>query len=223
MNNILLVCAASLWLTALCGCAVDGKKTQKSRSETSNTVSASADTHEGKATSNASVSEETSLMVGLDPIDDSGVRGTLGLKQLREGVQLKLEVGELPDPKAEYFARVHEGTCVEASEIGSDLQYGGVGGPVVALLSPDRLLTKVFAFAHPGHQHDDTEKGAPNFVDVTIQVMISAEGRGVATALLQGVTVDQLTSGSPKSVALIRSSDSGASSSLACSNLSRAN
>jgi hypothetical protein len=223
VNKILLVCAASLSLAVLCGCAGDGTTTQKSGLEASNTASATPENHEGKATSNASDSENTSLTVDLDPVDDSGVRGTVGLTQLPEGVQVELKVGGLPNPKAEYFARVHEGTCVEAGGIGNDHQHGGVGSPMVALVSPDqRILSKVFAFAHPGHKHDDTEKGAPNFVDVTILVTSSTEGRGVATALLQGVTVDQLTSGSPKSIALVRSSDSGAPSPLACSSLSRA-
>jgi hypothetical protein len=218
MSRRTLMCVATLVLAAGFGCGSDD--TGNPESDASGTAKPSPGHHHqgGAATSGRPVTGQKRFAADLKPVSDSSVRGTVELSQRSEGVKFTLKAEGLPDPDATYFARVHEGSCAEASRTEDDLQRGGAGGPVVAVVRADRLLAETLAFLHPGHEH--TEDGVSGTIDVTMPLTTSDEGRGAATTLLQDLTVERLISGSPTSVDLTLSSDSGSPVLLACASLS---
>jgi hypothetical protein len=148
--------------------------------------------------------------VGLAPMDGSGASGTATFTDVARGVRVDLEVRGLPDDSnARYLAHIHPGTC--ADEQGSEEhagkrrdEHGGHG---------------------EGADHDESvdhhDEGAMEEIEYPMpSITPNSEGRGSTTTVLEGVTVEQLFSGSPRYVN-VHAEGSGNPPVMACSPLVR--
>jgi hypothetical protein len=175
--------------------------------------------------------------VDLGPVGDSSTRATAVFKKVGDlGVQVELAASGLPQPGADYFSQIHEGSCAgvqeEQEEEGGDHrhehdgdhdhQHGGVG-PAVALIRLNTLLAKVPEQANGGHDHSAAPAGKlPGNIDYPLVFSSSTDGTAFFTTLLEGVAPEEVVSGKPKYIDLhpLGSEDSGT---LACADLSDAN
>jgi hypothetical protein len=134
--------------------------------------------------------------VGLTPNNGSGTNGTATFTDVAQGVQVDLDVQGLPDPNASYLTHIHPGTCAD--------EQGGE--------------------QHDSNHEDahvDHEEGTKAEIEYPLPpITPDPEGRGTTTAMLEGVTVEQLFSGSPKYVN-VHAEGSGDPPAIACSSLSR--
>jgi hypothetical protein len=114
--------------------------------------------------------------VGLDSMNGSGASGIATFTDVDQGVQVDLEVRGLLDANASYLSHIHPGTC--ADEQGSE----------------EHDTTH----ADEGTDHDE---GTMAEIEYPLPPITSdPEGRGTTTTVLEGVTLEQLFSGTPKYV-----------------------
>ena len=170
----------------------------------------------------------------LEPVADSGsTRATAVFKKVGDlGVQVELAASGLPEPRAVYFSQIHEGSCARAQEpeeggdhrheprSNYDHEHGGAD-PAVALIRLETLLAKAWEQANGGHDHSAPADELPGNIDHPIELLSSTDGTAFATALLEGVTPEEVISGEPKYIDL-HPSGSGDSRTLACADLSDA-
>ena len=147
--------------------------------------------------------------VDLEPVGGSSTRGTAVFKKVGDlGVQVELAASGLPEPRAVYFSQIHEGSCAGAQEQEEggdhrhepsskhDHQHGGAG-PAVALFRLETVLAKAWEQANGGHDHSAPADELPGNIDRPIELLSSTDGTAFATALLEGVTPEEVISGSP--------------------------
>jgi hypothetical protein len=229
MNKIAWLCAVALFMALVGGCggASDNARANKESEETSgaaNTTSLASGTPVG----------EVVAEVELEPVDDSGTRGTATFREVVgvQGIQVELELSGLPKPGAAYYAQIHEGDCPNGQEgqsgdgrelsedRGHEQERGGTSLPV-AMVRLDRLLAKIpEEHAHSGHEHTPADQLSGK-IDSPISLVSSADGTGSVTTLLEGVTPKEISSGEPKYLDLHAMSSDKAQV-LACTDWSEA-
>jgi len=124
---------------------------------------------------------------------DSGVRGSATFEEIPEGVQVVLEVSNLPKAGKPYYAQVHEGAC---SELREGHEHGGTG-IAVALVRLDRILAKVPWYTHGGRE-GPTANELPGNLDQPIEAISSADCTASVSTLLDGVEVEEIFAGKPE-------------------------
>ena len=130
--------------------------------------------------------------VMLHPANDSGVSGSLTLKRITGGVEVKVDVRGLSEPEAVYLAHIHQGTCADEGEGGTD-----------------------------DHTHEH-HSGSNGEIEYALSMVASdSEGNGSSTTLLWETTVGELLSGGPNYVN-VHASGQGDPPAVACGNLSKA-
>ena len=83
--------------------------------------------------------QDDSAKVELDPAEDSGVSGTATFLKTTGGVEVKLDVRDLPKPDTIYLAHIHIGSCgAEANQHGEEqgAAHEHEGGEIEYPLSP---------------------------------------------------------------------------------------
>lgn len=186
-------------------------------------------------TTKSSTSSEDGVSVGeaiaeaeLRPMGDSGTRGTVAFKEVGDlGVQVDLNVSGLPtkNPKATYYAQVHEGSCSDerTGEEHEEEEHSASSSSCssLALLRFDHLLAKGPGLeAHGGHEHGIPEV-PPGSIEKPISFGASADGNASVSSLLEGVEAKQLTSGGPEYIHLHAVDSEDAPEELACADLKR--
>lgn len=157
------------------------------------------------------------VRVELRPASGSDTRGTAVFEDAGDGVQVELEVSGLPEPGAQYFSQVHAGSCEQREKDGGS--GNGLRGSALALIRPDWLVAETPGlFAHGNNE--DHDGGLPGNLDARIEVSSSADGTGWATILLEGVTLEEVSTGHPKYLDL-HPSLPGDPPLLACGDLGR--
>ena len=162
----------------------------------------------------------------LRPVGDSGTRGTVVFKEVRSlGVQVELDVSGLPakNPKAAYYAQVHEDSCSDerTGEEHEEEHDASSFGLSLALVRFDHLLAKEPGLeAHGGHEHGIPEV-PPGSIDQPISFSASADGTASVSSLLEGVEAKRLTSGGPEYIYLHAADAEDTPEELACADLKR--
>jgi hypothetical protein len=189
-------------IVLLAGCSGgSGSAADTTTPEETTTASTTASTAE--TTENESGNFAT---VQLTPMNDSGATGTATFTDVAQGVRVDLGVQDLPDPNASYLTHVHPGTCPD--EQGGEEEHE----------------------ANREGEHADHEEGAAEHHDeegtmAEIEYPLppitpDPEGRGITTTVLEGVTVEQLFSGSPKYIN-VHAQGTGNPPAIACGPLTR--
>jgi Cu/Zn superoxide dismutase len=180
----------------LAGCGGGGGLTTATTTSEETTTASTAETTVSSATAGGGVAE-----VELAPMNDSSASGTATFTDVTEGVQVDLAVQGLPDPNASYLTHIHPGDCTD--EQGEEHE------------------------ANHEDEHADNDQGAEHHGEEGTMAEIEyplppitpdPEGRGTTTTVLEGVTVEQLFSGSPKYIN-VHAEGSGNPPAIACSPL----
>lgn len=166
---------------------------------------------------------ETITRVELNSTNGSGVSGTTAFVDIPDGVEVKLDVQDLPEPGATYLAHIHPGSC-------ADERTGGAGGNV----HNQRDGADESADGHHANTRDredqdnqgDVVNHAHGHVDEIehplTPLVASAEGSESSTTTMKGATVDDLFSGSPGYYINVHAESSGTEElpgSVVCGNL----
>ena len=153
--------------------------------------------------------QSANVELKMHPEGKSGVSGVASFKETSEGVLVKLEVRNLPEPNTFYLAHIHPGTCAE----GETHEHGGAHGE------------GEYGHEHGGSSHEHGggthEHGAAEIEYPLSQVKSDSEGRGSSTTTLGETSVDKLFSGEPKHVN-VHEAGSGNPPILSCADLKRA-
>jgi uncharacterized protein (DUF305 family) len=132
--------------------------------------------------------------VGIDlkPAGDSSVSGSATFAAVKRGVEVKLQLRNLPGPNTSYLAQVHPGSCGSEDDTH---QHGEPG---------------------EGHEHEGATADEIEYPLTPVES--DAEGEGSSTTVFEGVTLDRLLAGAPKhlNVHAVGSDDPPQ---LACANL----
>ena len=192
-------------IVLLAGCSAGGggggssAGTTSPEETTSSTTASTAETTENESGSFAQVQ--------LAPMNDSGVTGTATFTDVDQGVRVDLGVQGLPDSNASYLTHIHPGTCAD--------EQGG---------QEDHEANH--EDEHADHEegaaeHHDKEGTMPEIEYPLPSITPDPEGRGSTSTVLEGVTVEQLFSGSPKYIN-VHAEGTGNPPAIACSPLTRA-
>jgi hypothetical protein len=227
---VVLVAVAVLYSCGQASSSVE-KQEKKRGMEQANKTEAPQPAHE--PTTQPSTSAEGGVSVGkaiaeakLRPVGDAGTRGTAVFKEVGDlGVQVDLNVSSLPtkNPKATYYAQVHEGSCSDerTGEEHEAKHSASSFGLSLALLRFDHLFAKgPGLLAHGGHEHGIPEV-PPGSIDQPISFSASADGTASVSSLLEGVQAKRLTSGGPEYIHLHAVDAEDAPEELACGDLKR--
>jgi Cu/Zn superoxide dismutase len=142
----------------------------------------------------------SSANLDLRPEHDSGVSGTVYIKNISGGVIVTLDLSELPKPDTLYLAHIHPGTCaeeVQEEEEGQAQEHG---------------------------EHHDEGDGHEHGEEIEYplsQVKSDSEGSGSSTTTLRDTSVEKLFSGEPKHVN-VHAAGSGNPPILTCADLEEA-
>ena len=191
---------ATLFLLAGCGGGGGGSSTSTTTSEETTKASTTAST-----TASAENESGNFAAVELAPINGSGVTGTASFTDVAQGVRVDLSVQGLPDPNAKYLTHIHPGTC-------ADEEQGGEA-------DHEANHEDEHAGQDQGGEHYDEEGTMAEIEYPLPPITPDPEGRGTTTSVLDGVTVEQLFSGSPKYIN-VHAAGSGNPPAMACSPLS---
>jgi len=200
----------------------------------------------GEPTTSGTEVGEAFAEAELRPVGGSGVSGDAVFKEVGSlGVQVELEVSGLPasedpeEPEQPYFAQVHGGSCSEAPKgrgheheedrhthddhPGHARQEGG-SDPALALVHLEWFLPggRAEEYADHAEYEDPPTDELPGNTDLPLVLVVSADGTGMVTSLLEGVEPEQLTSGGPKYIDLRAPSHEAPEQwpALACADLS---
>ncbi len=122
---------------------------------------------------------DTPAGIPLAPANGSGVSGNATFTDTPSGVEVRLEVRELPDPGATYLTHIHPGPCADDASGGDDHHARGHRGE-----DDDH--------AHGHHDEGDEPTGA---IEHPLTPIISnSEGDGSSTTVIEGITVAELFS-----------------------------
>ena len=146
--------------------------------------------------------QSANVELKMHPEGKSGVSGVASFKETSEGVLVKLEVRNLPEPNTFYLAHIHPGTCAE----GETHEHGGAHGE------------GGHAHEHGGSTH---EHGGAKIEYPLSRVKSDSQGHGSTTTTLGETSVDKLFSGEPKYVN-VHEAGSGNPPILSCADLKRA-
>lgn len=199
----------------LAGCGQDGSPRPATTNATGNASETTAQAPE--ATTRLRTAE-----IELRPVANSSVSAKARFQEIPEGLQFTLEVSELPEPNKSYYSQVHGGSC---SNVRGSGRPGGAGtGPSLALVRLDRLLAPEKGPEYADHPKfpPPPDDEFPGNIDAPVGIVASYDGTAFVTALLEGVAIEQLTSGAPKylDVSLPNSKNPEEWPILACADLS---
>ena len=187
----------------LAGCGSGGGSPAGTTTSGETTASTAETTAGSTTTTGREVAE-----VGLSPINGSGASGTATFADVAQGVRVDLDVRGLPDPNARYLTHIHPGTCAD--------ERGGE--------EHDSNHEDEHADQDEGAKHDEGaehDEGTMAEIEYPLPpITRDPAGRGTTSALLEGVTVEQLFSGNPKYVN-VHAEGSGNPPPVACSPLVR--
>jgi uncharacterized protein (DUF305 family) len=133
------------------------------------------------------------MKLDLAPTNGSGASGTATFADTARGVEVRLQLEGLPEPGTTYLAHIHPGTCV------------GEGGN------------------HP-HEHGDhgESAGGQDEIEYPLDPVEAGSGSGGSSeTVLEGLTVEQLSSGEPMYVNVHAEATGSEETppSIACANL----
>jgi hypothetical protein len=155
----------------------------------------------GSSSANTTISEETpanTAEVGLAPMNGSSTGGLATFTDVAQGVRVDLNVHSLPGPRAIYLTHIHPGTCEDEQTDEEDESKEHDSND-----------------EHAQAEHEDTME---EIEYPLLPITPDPEGRGHTTDVLEGVTVEQLFSGSPKYIN-VHAEGSGNPPSIACSQM----
>ena len=130
--------------------------------------------------------------------------GTASFEDTSEGVVVKLDLRNLPEPDMFYLAHIHPGTCAEVEEEGEAYEHG-----------EEHHEQGHDEHGESGHEHG-SEIGYP-----LSQVKSDSEGHGSSTTTLRDTSVEELFSGDLKYLN-VHEAGSGKPPILACADLKQA-
>jgi hypothetical protein len=133
--------------------------------------------------SETTAGEAETVEVALEPVDGSGVGGTVGIAPAGDGVEITLSLQNLPDPKAGYIGAIYEGNCAAV--------HGQAG----------RAAT--YAFVHEDHGNSLDEEG---LVPTLSSVTPDGSGGGTSVTPLP-VSAEELLSAGPRYVDVHRDAE----------------
>jgi Cu/Zn superoxide dismutase len=190
---------AVIFLLAGCGGGGGGEGSSARTTTSEETTKASTTASTAETTENESGEFAT---VQLAPMNDSGTNGTVTFTDVAEGVRVDLGVQGLPDPNASYLTHIHPGTCTD--EQGGEEEHEANHEDEHA----------------QGTEHHEEEETMAEIEYPLPPITPDSQGRGTITTVLQGVTVEQLFSGSPKYIN-VHAEGTGNPPAIACSPLTR--
>jgi hypothetical protein len=154
--------------------------------------------------SSRSAHQSHSASLALHPEGNSGVSGTVAVKDISEGVTVKLELRGLPKPNTFYLAHIHPGTCSQEEKEGEAHEHGA---------------------EHEHGEHHEEEGGSHEHgeeIEYPLsQVKSDSEGRGSSTSTLHHTSVEKLFSGETRHVN-VHAAGTGNPPILTCADLERA-
>jgi Cu/Zn superoxide dismutase len=193
---------AMLFLLAGCGGGGGGgSSTSTTTSEETTEASTTASTPASTENESGNFAE-----VQLTPMNDSGATGTATFTDVAQGVRVELGVQGLPDPNASYLTHIHPGTC--ADEQGGEEEH-------------EANREADHADHEEGAAEHHNEEGTMAEIEYPLPpITPDPQGRGTTTTVLEGVTVEQLFSGSSKYIN-VHAEGSGNPPAIACGPLTR--
>jgi uncharacterized protein (DUF305 family) len=146
--------------------------------------------------------------IHLEPVGDSGVRGTATFDEVDAGgVRVELDIEGLPRSGATYLAHVHPGSCTKGAEAGGHER------------KEDHQQDQEEVAHEEGHGgHMNTGEPMGKIEAPLTPVESDSKGSGSSTTVLHDASVDGLFSGEPEHVN-VHAAGSGSPSPLACADL----
>jgi len=168
-------------ILSLAGCGSTGGGGASSEEEEETTPSSSAAASEGtSATTEETTTSNNNVTatVRLASMNGSGTTGTATFTDVAQGVvRVELSVLGLPDPNVTYLTHIHPGTCADEQSGEEGEQQG----------------------SDHDHEHSGHEAGTNEEIEYPLPpITADLQGRGSTSAVLDGVTVQELFSGEPK-------------------------
>jgi hypothetical protein len=202
MKILLFVLSLVAMLFLLAGCGGgDGSSTTTTTAEETTKASTTASTAETTENESGSFAQ-----VQLATMNASGATGTATFTDVAQGVRVDLGVQGLPDSNASYLTHIHPGTC--ADEQGGEEEHEANHEDEQADHEEDAA------------EHHD-EDGTMAEIEYPLPpITPDPEGRGSTSTVLEGVTVEQLFSSSPKYIN-VHAEGTGNPPAIACSPLTR--
>ena len=177
MKLVLVMLAVTLFLLLVVGCRGTGGGGSGSSQE--ETTSSSASSSEGTTAATQETTTATAsnaATVTLASMNGSDTTGAATFTDTADGVEIKLNVLDLPDPNATYLTHIHPGTCADEQGGGKEEQQGTAQ-----------------EHEHTGYEGTNEEIEYP-----LPPITADPRGRGSTTSVLTGLTVQRLFSGGPK-------------------------
>jgi hypothetical protein len=189
--------AVTLFLLLVVGCRGTGGGGSGSSQEEETTSSAAASEGTSAATQETTATaSNAAATVILAPMNGSDTTGAATFTDTADGVEIKLNVLDLPDPNATYLTHIHPGTCADEQGGGKEEQQGTAQ-----------------EHEHTGYEGTNEEIEYP-----LPPITADPRGRGSTTAVLTGLTVQGLFSGGPRYIN-VHAEGSGNPPALACGQL----
>jgi hypothetical protein len=190
---------------------------------------------EGTSSAGGPTLGEGVAKVELQPVDNFSTTGIATFEEVGDlVVEVELEFEGLPKSGATYYAHLHEGGCAYVPDKHGDhdeheeARLHGRVGVALALVLPERLLAQGSGseYAHGGHnhghEHEAPDEDLPGNIGSPVPLSSSNTGTASATAVLRGVTLEQVSSGDPEYRLEVHTSGSGDAPVLACGTLGKA-
>jgi hypothetical protein len=188
---------------------------------------------EGTSSAGGPTVGEGVAKVELEPVDNFSTSGIATFEEVSDlGVEVELELEGLPKSGVTYYAHLHKGGCVYVLDKHGDHGHQearphGRVGVALALVLPERLLAQGSGpeYAHGahnhGHEHEAPDEELPGNIGSPVPLSSSNTGTASVTAILRGVTLEQLSSGDPEYRLEVHASGSEDAPMLACGTLGK--